>query len=65
MSMHTIDLATFSGVHVNWPLAAAPHSTPAQVQEWLSQHTYPSVALLLHSYAIGACNSANNEPHPI
>ena len=29
MTMHSNDLPTFSGVHVNWPLAAAPHSTPA------------------------------------
>jgi hypothetical protein len=29
MSMHSADLATFSGVHVKAPEAAAPHSTPA------------------------------------
>ena len=29
MIMQTMDLATLSGVHVNCPEAAAPHSTPA------------------------------------
>jgi len=36
MNMHTIDFATFSGVQVKLPLAAAPHSTPANMVRALS-----------------------------
>ena len=50
MSMHSALFATFSGVHVKLPLAAAPHSTPAAQQE--VKHAPPGVAPNLASASL-------------